>query len=254
MRGTFSTDSIVQGLLTAAMLAGAAVAQTSVDSKPTPQQAPDTAGAKAAFEKRLAAIDDAIAKVSDLRAEFVQTKKTALLKKPLVSKGTLVCKGESVLWHTTQPRKSSMLVGPEKVTVYYPEDTLLEVYAVGARFRDAAGGPLPRLSRLRERFDITPLTEAELKELEPDAKELKGLLGVRLTPKDEALKKHVASVRVVLDEAAACAKRVVIEDPDGDVTAIEFLGVKTNTGVTESDLKLTIPEGTRVSTPLGEGK
>jgi hypothetical protein len=216
--------------------------------------APPVADTKAAFEKQLADVDVKMGAVVDLRATFEQRKTTALLKKPLVSKGTLVCKGESVLWKTTSPRESSMLVGPEKVTVYYPADKLAEEYLVGARFRDAAGGPLPRLSKLKERFEIAELSEAGLKAMGISSDEMKGRLGITLTPKDEQLRKHVASVRVILDTSVPCADRVVIVDPEGDETEIRFSEARINTGVKDSDLELALPQGTKVSKPLEGGK
>ena len=219
-----------------------------------PERDKDVAAAKAAFEKRLSEVDAKMALVVDLRAAFEQRKTTALLKKPLVSKGTLVCKGESVLWKTTSPRESDMLVGPEKVTVSYPADKLAEEYPIGARFRDAAGGPLPRLSKLKERFTITELDEAALKELSMSGDAMKGRLGLLLSPKDDELKKHVASVRVILDVGVPCADRVVIADPEGDETEIRFSEAKINTGVKDSDLELKLAPGTKVSRPLERGK
>lgn len=214
-----------------------------------PESSPPTEVKKSTFEQRLDSVDGKMVLVKDLRATFEQRKKTALLKKPLVSRGTLICKGESVLWNTTSPRTSAMLVEPTKVTVYYPKDKLAEVYDVGARFRDAAGGPLPRLSKLKERFEITELSESDVKSLGIEASDMKNRVGVKLTPKGDDLRKYVASVRVILDTTIPCADRVIIADPDGDETEIRFTGVRINSGVTDADLELKLPEGTKVSTP-----
>ncbi|MEK6703183.1 MAG: outer membrane lipoprotein carrier protein LolA [Planctomycetota bacterium] len=218
----------------------------------TPKAEPPTAealAAAAAFEKRLVGVDAKMAAVADLRADFEQTKKTALLKKPLVSRGTLVCKGETVLWSTTSPRRSDMLVGGGKVTVYYPDDALAEVYSMGAGFRDAAGGPLPRLMKLKDSFDFA---ELDAKQVSPGLKtsELKGRIALKLTPRSGELKQHVASVRVLIDESVPCADRMVIVDPDGDETELRFTSVKINTGMKDAELELKLPEGTRVSTPV----
>lgn len=220
-------------------------------SSPAAASQPATDASKPTFEQRLTTVDEKMVQVKDLRAQFEQRKKTALLKKPLVSSGSLVCKGESVLWKTTSPRASSMLVEPTKVTVYYPQDKLAEEYDVGARFRDAAGGPLPRLSKLKERFEIAELTPDELKALGMNADDMKDRVGVKLTPKGEDLRKYVASVRVILDTTVPCADRVIIADPDGDETEIRFSAVRINTEVSDADLALKLPEGTRVSRPTG---
>ncbi len=209
-----------------------------------------------AFEKRVAAMDAKMSVITDLTADFEQKKKTALLKKPLVSRGTLVCKGETVLWRTASPRKSEMLVcggGDGKITVYYPDDSLAEVYPMGSQFRDAAGGPLPRLSKLKETFDIA---EMEAKQVSPgmETREFAGRIALRLTPKSEELKKHVASVRVLIDDSVPCAERIVIVDPEGDETELRFSAVKVNTGKKDADVELKLPEGTKVSTPTESKK
>ena len=208
--------------------------------------AADNRGA-AAFEKKLQDLDAKMAKVVDLRASFEQRKKTAMLKKPIVSSGTLSCKGESVLWRTTKPRESQLLVTPDKVTVHYPADRLAEVYPVGARFRDAAGGPLPRLPKLREKFEMSEMTDDEMKALGVDGAPER--LCVVMTPKSEDLKKYVAMVRVVIDTKVPCADRVVVSDPEGDETEIRFSGVTINVKMKDAELDLALPEGTKVSTP-----
>ncbi len=203
------------------------------------------------FTERLAALDARMAQFTDLRADFEQTKQTAMLKKPLVSRGTLVCKGEAVLWRTVSPRKSDMLVKDAKVTVYYPQDKLAEEYPMGSRFRDAAGGPLPRLSKLKENFDFAAI---DAKELGPQASTEGRRIAVKLTPKTDDLKKHVASVKVLIDERVPCAERIIITDPEGEQTQIRFTAVRINTGVKDSELDLNMPEDTKVSTPTQSPK
>lgn len=243
--------TITMMLITAAMFAqpSAKPAETPKAATTEPAaKAPTTATSEAAaFEKKLQDLDAKMAKVVDLRASFEQRKKTALLKKPIVSSGTLSCKGESVLWRTTKPRESQLLVTPDKVTVHYPADRLAEVYPVGARFRDAAGGPLPRLPKLREKFEMREMTGDEMKALGVDGAPER--LCVVMTPKSEDLKKYVAMVRVVIDTEVPCAERVVVSDPDGDETEIRFSGVTINVDMKDAELDLALPEGTKVSTP-----
>lgn len=215
-----------------------------------------TADEKAAlekFEKRLAEVDAKMAAITDLSADFEQKKKTALLKKPMLSSGSVLCKAEKVLWHTTQPRKNTMLVADGKVTVYYPDDKLAEIYSMGTQFRDAAGGPLPRLSKLRETFDFVEVEAAEFATGE-DAKTLASKIAIKLTPRSDELKKHIASVRVLINESVPCADRIVLVDPEGDETELRFTKVEINKGVKDEEVDLKLPEGTKISTPTGSGK
>ena len=47
-------------------------------------------------------IDAQGAKITDLKADFAQEKFTPLLKKPLISSGTISIKGSAALWKTVR--------------------------------------------------------------------------------------------------------------------------------------------------------
>lgn len=219
----------------------------------TPPTTPAPAPSPTTFEERLAAIDARIATITDMRADFEQTRKTALLKKPLVSRGTLICKNDSVLWHTTQPRESTMLVAGENVTVYYPADKLAEIYPMGARFKDAVGGPLPRLSKLRETFELSELAPDQVV---PGAQigDPATRLAIKLTPRTAALRQYIDSVRVLIDTKVPCADRIVIVDPDGEETQLYCFNLRINTNVKDTELELKLPSDTKVNRPAGDSK
>lgn len=200
--------------------------------------------------KRLEAVDTAMAKVVDLRADFEQRRHTPLLKKPLVSKGEVLTKGERVRWDTATPRASSLVIGGGEIRMYYPADKLVEIYPVGEGFKDLAGAPLPRLSVLRERFDMSPLPS---KEIGADESETK-FMALRLTPKNADLRKHVTTVKVLLDTARGVATKVVMTDPEGEETEILFSNIRLNSGVKDDEVSLKLPDEVRVSRPLGDGK
>ncbi|MFZ4574774.1 MAG: LolA family protein [Phycisphaerales bacterium] len=213
--------------------------------QPASQPSPD----RAAFDARLAAVDEAMGKIQDVRAEYKQTRRTPLLKKPLVSRGTLVTKGQSARWETKSPRASTMLVGPESVELLFPDDKLIEIYPAGDKGRDLAGAPLPRLGLLKSRFEIEPGSLKDLGASETNPK----LLAVRLIPKSEELKAHVKSVEVLIDESVPAATKLILIDADGERTEVDFSGVKLNTGVTDKELVLEHPVGFKVSRPLEGG-
>ena len=60
-------------------------------------------------------------------------------------------------------------------------------------------------------------------------------------------------MRVLIDAETACARNVEMTDADGDVTTITFTNIKTDTGVSDTDVKLVTPPGTTVSRPLEGG-
>ncbi len=199
-----------------------------------------------AWLKRLESIDAAAARVVDLRADFEQRRRTPLLKKPLVSKGVVLTKGDRIRWDTVSPRASSLVIGGGEIRMYYPADRLVEVYTIGEGFSDLAGAPLPRLSKLKERFELSELRPSQMGAEDGDA----GLAAVKLIPRSDELRKHVASVSVLLEVARGSARKIVIVDPDGDETEILFSNVRINSGVGDDEVTLKLGDDVRVSRPL----
>lgn len=206
------------------------------------------------FEERLAAADEAMATVSDLRADFEQQKKTTLLRRPLVSRGTVVCRAESIRWTTVSPHPGVVLVSPESITIHYPDDNIAEIYPADARFADAAGGPLPRLGELRAQFEVVEMSGEDVAAFGLAPEDLSERLFAALVPRSPDLQRHVSRVQVIIDTRLPCAERVIITDPDGDSTDIRFFNVRINSGVSDDEIKVRLPPGTHVSHPAGKPK
>jgi outer membrane lipoprotein carrier protein len=201
------------------------------------------------LNKRLDDLDRRIAQIKDLTANFEQQKKSALLKKPLTSSGTVKVKGPKVYWDTTKPHRTVMTIDTTEVRIYYPEQKTVEIYPVQGDMATLSSSPLPRMSVIREQFEIT---EIKPQDIDPAAKP-DGLIAIKLTPKNASLKEHIQQVRVLIDAAAAAARRVEITDADGEQTTLTFTNVKTNTGLTDKDVELSVPKGTTESHPLEGG-
>lgn len=217
--------------------------------RPATPPAPTEAERKV-WLSRLEAADAAMAKVVDLRADFEQRRHTSLLKRPLVSKGVVLTKGERVRWDTATPRLSSLVIGGGEIRMYYPADKLVEVYPVGEGFKDLAGAPLPRMSVMQERFDISPLAASEMGAVGADS----AVMAVLLAPKSTELQRHIRSVKVLLNTVSGVATRVVITDPEGEETEILFSNIRLNSGVKDTEVQLNLPDDVRVSRPLGPNK
>jgi outer membrane lipoprotein-sorting protein len=213
---------------------------------PTAQSQPQ-APTNDQFRARLQEIDQRIAKFIDLRAEFVQTKVTAMLKQPLVSEGMLVVKGDSVRWDTKKPRPSTMTIGGGEIHLYYPEARVMEIYIATGDVRQLTGSPLPRLPVLDRQFEIKELDATTLGAVASDH-----VIAIELTPKDESLRKHLKSVKVLINTEMPAARKLILIDADGDRTEIEFKNVRVNTGVRDDELELRLPKGIRVTRPAGD--
>jgi outer membrane lipoprotein-sorting protein len=206
--------------------------------------------ADAAFEAKLQAIDVGAAKVQDFSAAFEQRKHTALLRKPLVSTGTMKVLGSTMRWDTAAPEPSVMHADGQNLRMYYPKQKLLEVYPAQGPFRDLMTSPVPRLASLRKNFTLEPLPLDEMKDDAGDLMNSPDRVAVKLTPTDPFLQKHVGQVSVLLDTKQAIMVCIVVADPDGDRTVIRLSDVKLNAGLKPEDLALAVPAGVKVSKPM----
>ncbi|HYE61577.1 MAG TPA: outer membrane lipoprotein carrier protein LolA [Phycisphaerales bacterium] len=197
------------------------------------------------FDKKLEELDATVTKIEDLTADFEQEKRTPLLKKPLVSSGTVKVKGSTTRWDTLKPRPTAMTIDASELKIYYPEQKTVEVYPVAGGMAELAASPLPRNKTVREHFTIA---EVPAKDIDANAKD--GELGLALTPIKDTLKEHVAQVRVIIDGTTGIGRLVEITDADGEVTVMRFSNVKTNTGLKDEDVTLKTPERTTISRPL----
>jgi outer membrane lipoprotein-sorting protein len=198
-----------------------------------------------ALKKQLEAIDARAAKIKDFTSDFRQEKFTALLKKPLVSTGTVRVAGPVIRWDTKQPEAAVLHSDGKEVRMFYPEQKLLEIYWIDQRLGELASSPLPRLKTLRQHFTIE---RGDGKGF--SAPKNREVLPLRLVPSEESLREHVQAVNVLLDVRAAHILELEIIDADGDRTHVSFSAVRLDTGLKPDDLDLDVPEDTTVSRPL----
>ena len=183
---------------------------------------------------------DAIAgRASAVSADFRQEKFTPMLRRPLVSAGRVVARGPVSLWTTDAPRPSAMRVTPTEIRIDYPDQAVIEVYPVQGQLGALAASPLPRLDVLRQffTFDRLPPTDA-------------GTLDLKLTPSNPDLQQHVREVDVTLDRTTGAIRRTVTTDADGERTVLSFDHVDLRAPVSDADLELRVPPGTREVHPL----
>ncbi len=226
--------------------------------KLTPTTLPSTAASKsdaaattvpADLARRLDAIDARASAWQDLTADFVQRKYSPLLKKPLVSRGTIRAKGGDSLWHTTEPEPSEMGVNEHGIRLYYADRKVIEEYPIQSQLGMLAASPLPRLDVIRRSFKISADDGTGL--LPDGASEgPANLQALRMTPASDEVARVVKQVRVLLDADRGLVLLFEIIDPDGERTTLEFSNLRGNTGLRDEDLVLPAPPGVRISRPL----
>jgi outer membrane lipoprotein-sorting protein len=225
------------------LLATGATAPTTEPTGPTDHQ----------LEVQLVKIDTAAAQIKDLSARFEQDKFTSLLKKPLVSSGTVRAAGSVIRWDTEEPEPCTLYADQSRLLLYYPRQKSEEVYPIDQEMGDLLTSPLPRLTAIREHFKIELGSVAELSgefakamSAHPEA------LPLQLTPDDPELARHVQRVDVLLDPATGLTLLVETLDPDGDRTVISFSNVRRNVGLDVGQLELKVPADTTISHPLDD--
>jgi outer membrane lipoprotein-sorting protein len=203
------------------------------------------AGIDAALWTRMIAIDAKAEKILDLSADFEQQKFTPLLKKPMISSGTVRAKGSAMFWDTRKPEPTMMRVDEKEVRIYYPNAKTLEIYPLAGQLSALAASPLPRLAALLPHFKFAPASAKDLGE-----QEAANRLPVQLTPIDESLREHVDHVTVLIDADRGFILAFQLIDADGERTVIHFTNVKTNQNLEDARLQLALPADVKTVHPL----
>lgn len=199
------------------------------------------------FKTRLEAVDRLAASINDLTSRFVEQKHTALLKRPMVSKGRVRIKGTHTLWETVEPHRTTTLVDAKRVRIHYPRRRVVEVYPIDDQLRQLFVSPVPRWSPLQDHFSIESVPAGDVRD---EYRDEERFLPIRLTPKDDSLRRYVGRVDVVIDTTTGCAVRVDMIDGDGERTTITFSETKINSGLDDRYFDLAPPEGTQIVYPL----
>lgn len=157
-----------------------------------------------------------LAKVSGVAGKFKDEKQIALLKAPLRSEGTIhFLRGRGLARHTLSPQKQSLLVTERSIVFWNGKKT--ETIGLGSAsslksFAEAFSLMLAGDRRgLEKNFAIA---------IEGDAKKAWTL---KLTPKDDSLKKLVTSIEVRGDGRSIGS--LVVRESSGDVSTSTFTDV-----------------------------
>jgi outer membrane lipoprotein-sorting protein len=212
---------------------------------PTPLPTTAPAGIERTLWTRMIAADAKAEQISDLTADFEQQKFTPLLKKPMVSTGTVLSKGSAMLWDTRSPEPTLMRVDEQEVRIYYPKQKTVEIYPIGGQLGALAASPLPRLSALLPHFQFAAGSASTFGQ-----KESADRLIIQMKPSDVELREHVDSVTVMIDFDHGYILAFELIDSDGERTVIRFTDVKTNAHVADEQLNLKLPANIKIVRPL----
>ncbi|MFW6059254.1 MAG: LolA family protein [Phycisphaeraceae bacterium] len=213
------------------------------------QQRPDDLAPE--LWEKLRAIDEQLADVETLQAEFIKLKHTPLLKRPLTSEGTVRVKGRMMRWDTHGDHPSTTLMRDGELRLYQPDEKRLEIYPLEQRFAMFGASPQPRLTELVQRFDTEQRAPSELFEsLDAEDAPDQRYLALRLVPKDDELREHVEALLVLIDRDAGRIDRLRLGQGAGESVEYRFTDVQLNVDLPDDVFELDLPADVHISRPL----
>ena len=150
----------------------------------------------------LAQITNHLVKTEIIQGDFQQEKRLKILRKPLISMGTFTYhQRKGVIWKTLTPVTSLLLVNDTRLLTAQGEQAVPAAFA--KVFKAMLGGDLDELS---DGFSITGSDQESSWQL-------------KLTPKDELLKKIISSIVLSGDNEL---RLLEIQETGGNITRIKF--------------------------------
>jgi outer membrane lipoprotein-sorting protein len=198
------------------------------------QDAPADAAAKAALQKLASKMKD----VRTLTATVVQSRRTELLDKPIVSSGTLAYRREPahLVFHLTEPRRAEIHLEKSSYQVYRPDEKRLE----------------------RIDFESDDWTSRILMMFEPKPEEIgkafavkggasrEGAIEVQLESSDERFRKRLRKIVLTVAEGDGTLRRIAYTDAEGDEVQFDLAHVEVNPVLPPDAFLLKTEEGTRI--------
>jgi outer membrane lipoprotein-sorting protein len=216
-----------------------------VAAVPTTLPTTAPAGIDESLWDRMKAIDHAAAQITDLTADFEQTKITALLKNPMKSTGQLWARGSEMLWKTVTPEPMTMRVDSTGITLYYPKQKTAEVYPSTGELAGLTTSPVPRLTDLLQHFNFASASSRDFDMApSPDTQ------AFLLTPTDPKIREHVDHVNVLIDAKLGVLLVMKLTDADDETTTLRFSNIKMNTSFDAKLLQLNLPGDVKTVHPL----
>jgi outer membrane lipoprotein-sorting protein len=241
-----STSPCIGRWLTLLSLSLTTVAAAAESSTTAPTTSPPE------FVQRLRDINARGLKIKDLTADFVQEKRSPLLRKPLISRGRVAAKGDTSLWQTDVPEPTQMTCNPHLLRLYYPARKVVEEYPVTSRLGMLAASPLPSLDVILQNFTALPDAGDDLPAAAGALPDSVQPVAVRMNPVDDEVRRYLDHARVLLDPQRGLVLTFEMVDPDGERTLIQFSKVQTDVGLSDDAVNLHLPADVKIVHPLGE--
>ncbi|MCA8957287.1 MAG: hypothetical protein KDC87_14525 [Planctomycetes bacterium] len=181
-----------------------------------------------------------------LAAEYRQERTSALLRKPLVSTGTLVLRLDPpcLVFTASGANGTKIRLTRDTYEVYRPSRARLERTVLPDPTQAAAlfGAFRPVPEVLEARFRITRAVRRTRRVARAEQR----LLEVTLVPKDAAEAKLIRQLSITLDETGNRLHAIAYRDPQGDAVRLFLDKLQVRDKVDAAAFDWTVPKGTEV--------
>lgn len=184
------------------------------------------------------AVEQTYKSVDSVKASFTQTTSSVVAGEN-VQKGTLELKRpRRARWEFNQPQQNIIVADGKKIWIYDPAAN--QVIVTPDLSGDAANptgdlmGLLTDLSKVDEHFSVQSVPGAEASHT------------LELTPNNEQLKVQIKTLQLVLSKQKYVLEKMILEDPFGQVTTLEFSQVELGAAIDDARFQFVVPDGATV--------
>jgi outer membrane lipoprotein-sorting protein len=195
-------------------------------------------GADAAAKAALRKLCERFKELRSLSARIVQTRRTDLLDKPIVSSGRMYYRRDPahLVFQLSDPRKALIHLDRTSYQVYRPDEKRLE--RIDFSGEEVSGTILmvfdPKLEAIEKHFSIRGAGSRD------------GRIEVSLEPSEENARKRLKKLVLTIAESDAALTAIATTDAEGDDLRFDLSEVALNEELAAGIFDLQVPEGTRV--------
>jgi outer membrane lipoprotein-sorting protein len=163
------------------------------------------------------------AKITTIESDFVQEKNLSILSNKIISKGSFCFQKENnIRWEYLQPYKYLIIISNDQM--YIKEDRNEKRYDIQSN----------KMFQEMNKF-ISGCIQGDIlkneKEYNSSYFENPGSYVVSLVPKAAAMKEMLQEVRIWFNRNDFTVTRIIMAEPGGDYTAIDFMNKKLNVAI-----------------------
>jgi outer membrane lipoprotein-sorting protein len=177
---------------------------------------------EAGFKKKFA---ETAAATNSIKCDFVQEKNLLMLSEKIISKGTFVYKkAQKVRMEYTHPFSYLLVINQDKVTIKDRQKT--------NSFSSKSNKMFENINKIV--MDCVQGTALENPGFTVKIQESELMYLLILVPKKKEMKEFFSTIKIYIDKKNYSVSQLVMEEPTGDNTAIQFVNKQYNLNIPDA--------------------